>query len=75
MRIITGSVLWMPANVLTTIGKNAITKASSSTRDVIPSPNQTMNSGASATLGTTWKAITSRIDPGSEEAGKGEHYA
>ena len=35
--------------MFTIIGKKAITKASS-TRDVVPSPNHTMNSGASATL-------------------------
>ena len=40
------------------IANNAITNAKS-TRDNVPNPNQTMNSGASATFGTTWKATIS----------------
>ena len=58
IRIIRGSVLWMPARVITTMGKKAITKASR-IREVVPRPNQTMKSGARATLGTTWKAMMS----------------
>ena len=34
------------------------TSAVMTTVEVIPKPNQTMNSGASASLGTTWLVMT-----------------
>ena len=42
---------------LTRDGENEIT-AAMTTLLVMPKPNQTTNNGASATLGTVWKATT-----------------
>ena len=46
-----------PSMTLTSTGKNEIT-AAITTLLVMPKPNQTTNSGASATFGTVWKATT-----------------
>ena len=43
--------------MLTSTGKNEMTAAITILL-VMPKPNQTTNSGASATLGTVWKATT-----------------
>jgi len=49
-----GSRLATPRIVLITIGKNEIRNASSM-RDSMPAPNHRISSGASASLGTTWR--------------------
>ena len=54
---VSGSTLKSPAAVLTVIGKNAIRNAIS-TFGSSPKPNQTVNSGASASFGLAgWLAI------------------
>ena len=53
-----GSVDESPTIVSTTIGKNA-TRNTISAFDVSPKPNQSRNSGASATFGTTCEPISS----------------
>ena len=48
----------IPAEVLTTIGKNAMRNAMM-TLDVRPNPNHTSRSGANAIWGTSWEATSS----------------
>ena len=51
---ISGDIERKPTAASMTIGKKEIRKATS-TFGVVPTPNQTRNSGAIATFGTTWK--------------------
>ena len=46
-----------PERVLTTMGKNAMKKAITNF-GISPIPNHTVSTGAMATLGTAWKAIS-----------------
>ena len=48
----------IPAEALTTIGKNAMRNAMI-TLDVRPNPNHTSSSGANAICGTSWEATSS----------------
>ena len=50
----------IPSTVVSRIGKKARIEAIT-TFDVMPKPNQTTNSGTSATFGMTWVAITNGL--------------